>query len=287
MVNRMGPSNEMDGVLYRRRNADREPRGYVGDVSGRPSASVDFVAAEDTRRTGRLLQSFGVEHAVVSLFDGNEKARTGELLRDLRAGAFASRSFPTGGCRSSPIPGTAWSGLHRGGDRCPRDPGTVGGHRRPRGQRPPDRPVHLRGLPARRSRASGCATSRRSSTIHAPSSSSSHRFGSTDPPARLADGLRRPQGRALPGAHEAPRGGRCGAGSPRRSPSSARASSKGEVVVVLEGERERPVAAPRSGRRRGPRARGDGMRKREAARAVAERHGISANDVYRVLVSDP
>ena len=31
----------------------------------------------------------------------------------------------------------------------------------------------------------------------------------------------------------------------------------------------------------------DGMRKREAARAVAERHGISANDVYRVLVTDP
>ena len=30
----------------------------------------------------------------------------------------------------------------------------------------------------------------------------------------------------------------------------------------------------------------DGMRKREAARAVAERHGIPANDVYRVLVTD-
>jgi hypothetical protein len=29
------------------------------------------------------------------------------------------------------------------------------------------------------------------------------------------------------------------------------------------------------------------MRKREAARAVAERHGLSANDVYRVLAGDP
>jgi sugar-specific transcriptional regulator TrmB len=29
------------------------------------------------------------------------------------------------------------------------------------------------------------------------------------------------------------------------------------------------------------------MLKREAARAVAERHGIPANDVYRVLVTDP
>ena len=60
MVNRMGPSNEMDGVLY----VVGTPIGNLGDMSARERetlASVDFVAAEDTRRTGRLLQSFGVK----------------------------------------------------------------------------------------------------------------------------------------------------------------------------------------------------------------------------------
>ena len=85
MVNRMGPSNEMDGVLY----LVGTPIGNLGDMSARERetlASVDFVAAEDTRRTGRLLQSFGVTTRLVSLFDANEKERTGELLRHLRQG---------------------------------------------------------------------------------------------------------------------------------------------------------------------------------------------------------
>src|SRR6266513_2959232 len=62
---------------------------------------------------------------------------------------------------------------------------------------------------------------------------------------------------------------------------------KGEVVVVLEGER---VAGSPPLDQVVEEARElvvDGMRKREAARAVAERHGIAANDVYRVLVTDP
>jgi 16S rRNA (cytidine1402-2'-O)-methyltransferase len=62
---------------------------------------------------------------------------------------------------------------------------------------------------------------------------------------------------------------------------------KGEVVVVLEGERT-PGSPPLD--QVVDEARElvvDGMRKREAARAVADRHGISANDVYRVLVTDP
>ena len=62
---------------------------------------------------------------------------------------------------------------------------------------------------------------------------------------------------------------------------------KGEVVVVLEGER---VAGSPPLDQVVEEARElvlDGMRKREAARAVAERHGIPANDVYRVLVSEP
>jgi 16S rRNA (cytidine1402-2'-O)-methyltransferase len=65
------------------------PIGNLGDLSERARetlASVDIVAAEDTRRTGRLLQRFGVNARTVSFFEGNERQRTAELLRALRDG---------------------------------------------------------------------------------------------------------------------------------------------------------------------------------------------------------
>jgi 16S rRNA (cytidine1402-2'-O)-methyltransferase len=65
------------------------PIGNLGDMSDRARETlrtVDVVAAEDTRRTGRLLQSFGIEARLVSLFEGNERARTQELLRALLDG---------------------------------------------------------------------------------------------------------------------------------------------------------------------------------------------------------
>jgi 16S rRNA (cytidine1402-2'-O)-methyltransferase len=47
---------------------------------------VDLVAAEDTRRTGRLLATFGIQARTVSLFEGNERSRTEVLLGALRDG---------------------------------------------------------------------------------------------------------------------------------------------------------------------------------------------------------
>ena len=65
------------------------PIGNLGDLSERARetlASADIVAAEDTRRTGRLLQRFGVNARTVSFFEGNERQRTAALLRALREG---------------------------------------------------------------------------------------------------------------------------------------------------------------------------------------------------------
>jgi 16S rRNA (cytidine1402-2'-O)-methyltransferase len=65
------------------------PIGNLEDLSERARAtlaSVDLVAAEDTRRAGRLLQHLGVHARLVSLFDANEAARVPELLERLRAG---------------------------------------------------------------------------------------------------------------------------------------------------------------------------------------------------------
>ena len=66
------------------------PIDNLGDLTERARetlAAVDLVAAEDTRRTGRLLAHLGIEARMVSLFEGNERERTERLLEELRAGA--------------------------------------------------------------------------------------------------------------------------------------------------------------------------------------------------------
>ena len=68
------------------------PIGCVADASPRLAetlASADVVAAEDTRRLHRLVRELGVELSgrVVSFFEGNETARTEQLLGELQGGA--------------------------------------------------------------------------------------------------------------------------------------------------------------------------------------------------------
>ncbi|MEW6059874.1 MAG: 16S rRNA (cytidine(1402)-2'-O)-methyltransferase [Actinomycetota bacterium] len=75
----------MTGTLY----LVGTPIGNLGDMSERARAtlaSVDLVATEDTRRSGRLLAHFGIEAKTVSLFEANEVRRTEELLSALRSG---------------------------------------------------------------------------------------------------------------------------------------------------------------------------------------------------------
>lgn len=67
----------------------------IGDVSDAPPrlveelAGADVIAAEDTRRLRRLTQALGVQPGgrVVSYFEGNEAARTPELVEALVGGA--------------------------------------------------------------------------------------------------------------------------------------------------------------------------------------------------------
>ncbi|MEZ3179929.1 16S rRNA (cytidine(1402)-2'-O)-methyltransferase [Streptomyces pimonensis] len=67
----------------------------IGDLSDAPPrlaeelAGADVVAAEDTRRLRRLTQALGVtpKGRVVSYFEGNESARTPELVEELAGGA--------------------------------------------------------------------------------------------------------------------------------------------------------------------------------------------------------
>ncbi|MEV6739367.1 16S rRNA (cytidine(1402)-2'-O)-methyltransferase [Streptomyces sp. NPDC051104] len=67
----------------------------IGDIADAPPrlaeelATADVIAAEDTRRLRRLTQALDVQPAgrVVSYFEGNESARTPELVEALAGGA--------------------------------------------------------------------------------------------------------------------------------------------------------------------------------------------------------
>ena len=66
------------GVLY----LVATPIGNLSDISERALkvlSSVDFIAAEDTRNTGRLLAYFGISKPMVSYFEHNKRER-GEII---------------------------------------------------------------------------------------------------------------------------------------------------------------------------------------------------------------
>ena len=68
----------MSGILY----VTGTPIGNLGDFSPRAAEtleSVDFIAAEDTRVTLKLLNHFGIKKPMVSYFEHNKRER-GEII---------------------------------------------------------------------------------------------------------------------------------------------------------------------------------------------------------------
>lgn len=75
----------MSGTLF----VVATPIGNLEDLSPRARqtlATVDLVAAEDTRRTGRLLSHFGLEKPLLALHDHNESAVCAALAEALAGG---------------------------------------------------------------------------------------------------------------------------------------------------------------------------------------------------------
>lgn len=65
------------------------PIGNLEDITLRALETlrcVDVVAAEDTRRTGRLLSHFGIKKRLLSCHEHNEKKRAAQLVEWIRAG---------------------------------------------------------------------------------------------------------------------------------------------------------------------------------------------------------
>lgn len=260
------------------------PIGNLGDLTDRARdtlRSVDILAAEDTRRTGRLLSHVGIRRRMVSMFEGNERERTAELLARLRAGAdvalVTDAGMPT---ISDPgfrlVRACADEGIEV---RVVPGPSAVTSALVVSGL-PVDRFVFEGFLPRRagerRERLRALARDPRTVVLF-------------ESPVRLATLLREvlvelgdrrvAVARELTKVHEEVIRGRVAEVLER----IAKAEPKGEVVLVLGGSEDEEVDLDRlvSEARR---LVVGGMRKREAATAVAKRHGASSNAIYQALV---
>jgi 16S rRNA (cytidine1402-2'-O)-methyltransferase len=260
------------------------PIGNLGDLSDRARstlAAVDVVAAEDTRRTGRLLEHAGIERPLVSFFEGNEERRGRELVRRLRDGEDVALVSDAGmpsvsdpgfrlvrECVDTGIAVTAVPG-----------PSAVIAALVVSGL-PTDRFVFEGFLPRRagerRERLRDLRAERRTTVLF----ESPGRVAALLADALDALGDRRVVvARELTKLHEEVVRGRLSEVIERFASSPPR----GEIVIVLEGAAADgvDVADVLDEARALVRA---GARKREAAAEVARLRGVSANAVYRALV---
>ncbi|HEY7754981.1 MAG TPA: 16S rRNA (cytidine(1402)-2'-O)-methyltransferase [Actinomycetota bacterium] len=261
------------------------PIGNVGDLSDRAldtMRTVDVLAAEDTRRTGRLLSRFGVKRPLVSMFEGNERERTTLLLARLREGDDVGL-VTDAGMPSISDPGyrLVAACVEEGIDvRVVPGPSAVTAALAVSGL-PVDRFVFEGFLPRkvgeRRDRLRALATDPRTVVLF----ESPVRVATLLRDVLLELGDRRVAlARELTKRHEEVLRGRVAEVLARLGD----AEPKGEVVLVIEGRRDED---DRELSDLVEEARGlvaGGMRKREAAATVARRHRASANAIYDGLV---
>ena len=263
------------------------PIGNLGDLSPRARQTldtVDLVAAEDTRRTGRLLQGFGIRRPLISFFEGNERERTEELVARLRGGATLALVTDSG------MPSVSDPGF-RLVRACIEEDIEV---RVVPGPSALVAALILSGLPTDRftfegflPKRQGVRMRRLAALHHDP-----HTLVLFESPLRVQTLLRDvlvtfgdrrvAVARELTKLHEEVLRGRASEVLARLGDTEL----KGEVVVVIEGADEPESLDLDACIDEARELVDEGMKKRDASRAVAERHGVSANDVYAALVQE-
>lgn len=271
----------MAGTLY----LVGTPIGNLADLTERARrvlASVDVVAAEDTRRSGQLLRGLGISGPrLLSFFEGNERERVPEILGLLRGGADVAVVTDAG------MPGVSDPGYRLVAACVEEDlpvdvvPGpsavlaalVVSGL-------PTDRFAFEGFLPrsgrARRERLEALADERRTVVLF----ESPRRVAATLRDLLEACGDRRAAlCRELTKLHQEVLRGPLSELSERVGEREPR----GEVALVLEGARR-----PGGDRARALQVASDlvaeGVRKREAARRGAAATGVPASEIYAALV---
>ena len=261
------------------------PIGNLGDLAPRAVetlAAVNLIAAEDTRRTGRLLAHLQLPgRPLLSFFEGNERERTEEVLRRLRDGATVAlvtdggmptvsdpgfrlvRACAAEGIDVRVVPGPSAAIAALAVSGLPTDRFVFEGFL-PR--KAGDRRARLEEL-ASEARTIVCFESPK--RVRAMLAEALEVLG--DRPAAVA--------RELTKLHE-----QVVRGSLAELPAALDATTlKGELVVVIGGAEppqtpdvDRLVDETRA-------LVAGGMRARDAARSVAKRNGASANELYRRL----
>jgi 16S rRNA (cytidine1402-2'-O)-methyltransferase len=261
------------------------PIGNLGDMSDRARetlASVDLIAAEDTRRTGRLLSSFGIKAPLISYFEGNEQGRTEQVLAELQAGKNVALVSDAG------MPGLSDPGfrLVRACVEKGLEVGVVPGPSAAVAALvvsglSTDRFVFEGFLPRRagdrRDRMAALTGERRTIVLF----ESARRVRPTLEELRDALGERRVAVvRELTKLHEEVIRGSIS----EVLRALGRRELKGEVVLVLEGAVDDDDPGDDALRADARALVEAGARKRDAAAEVAHRHGVSVNRIYRLLV---
>jgi 16S rRNA (cytidine1402-2'-O)-methyltransferase len=283
----VGPSGhgwrEMSGVLY----LVGTPIGNLGDLSDRARdtlAAVALIAAEDTRRTGRLLHGLDIRTPLVSMFEGNEDERAAEVVERLETGEDVA-VVTDGGMPGVSDPG--YRVVRRAVDRgievrvVPGPSAAIAA-------------LVLSGLPTDRfafegflPRRPGDRARRFQALRHDPRT-----IVFFEAPRRVPTMLREIGGalgdrrvavcRELTKLHEEVIRGTVD----EVLTAIGERDLKGEVAVVVEGDHDGAPVDHAALLDEVRRLIEGGMRTRDAARAVAERHGASANDLYRAVITD-
>lgn len=262
------------------------PIGNLGDVSERlrnTLASADVIFAEDTRRTAKLLRHLVISAPLVSLFSGNEAARTAQVVESVRAGetvalvsdagmptvsdpgAAAVRAVREAGLAVSVVPGpsavtTAMALSGFGGDRF-----VFEGFLPRRGD-------------ARSKRLAAIASERSPVVLFA---SPKRLSGDLADLARVCgDDREVAVMRELTKLHE-----ECWVGRLDSAVEHWPGEAKGEVTVVL-GPAESPPASLEDAVEEARELVAGGMSVRETARRVADATGVSRREIYEALITD-
>lgn len=270
----------MDGVLW----IVGTPIGNLGDLSPRALETlrtVDLVVCEDTRRTGSMLAGLGVSKPLLSFFEGNERERVPGLIDRLMSGETIAL-VTDGGMPAISDPGyrlvtaCADAGIDV---RVVPGPSAVLAALVVSGL-PTDRFVFEGFLPRkpgeRRRRLRELREDRRTLVAF-------------ESPRRVSGLLRDVSEvlgdraialtRELTKMHEEVIRGSASEVLDRLGPGPL----KGEVTVVIAGQRHPAPPSLDDGVAEAASLVEDGTRKRDAARVVAERRGLSANEIYARL----
>jgi 16S rRNA (cytidine1402-2'-O)-methyltransferase len=264
------------------------PIGNLGDMTERARetlGSVELVAAEDTRRTGRLLARLGIKRRLVSLFEGNERERVASIVAELQEGKDVAL-VSDAGMPSISDPGflLVRACTEEGIDvRVVPGPSAV------------TAALVVSGLPVERftfegflPRRAGERRERLRSLADDPRTlvlfESPRRLRTLlrEVAAELGD-RRVAVARELTKLHEEVLRGRAS----EVSDALGDADPKGEIVLVVEGRRDEEVPGLDELVVEATRLVQGGMRKREAASAVARDRGGSANAIYEALTRPP